>query len=175
MNFFEKSKVLTIAILGLLILNFVTLAFLIFHRPHFPFPIEPPRKEARGFLENELNLTDQQKIEFNRLREEHISTVAQIQDSIKPLKDQLFDQIKNDRVDTATVNSITSKIAENQKRIELATFYHFNKIRTLLNDEQKKKFDMVMKDMLKMTGPHPPEGPEMRPPGEMPPHFPPPR
>lgn len=170
MNFFEKSKVLTIAILGLLILNFATLGFLILHRPHLPFPMGPNRFQTHGYLAKELNLTDAQKTEFKKLREEHQANVMQLQDSIKSLKDQLFDQIKNDRVDTTMVNGIISKIADNQKRIELATFYHFSKVRTLLNDEQKQKFDKVMKDMSKMVGPHPPEGP-----GMMHPDMPPPR
>ncbi len=162
MNFFEKSKVLTIAVIGLLVLNFATLAFLVFHKPQMPFPMGMPRKEAHEHLGKMLNLNDTQKEQINKLREEHAKTISQIQDTIKTLKDQLFDQLKTGKQDSSMVNNITSKIAENQKHIEMATFYHFAKMRALLSDEQKSKFDNIMNDMLKMVGPHPPDGPMMR-------------
>lgn len=160
MNFFEKSKILTIAILGLLILNFATLALLIFHRPHVQFPMEHSGFKNHGFIEKELNMTDVQKTEFNKLREEHKAAVMQIQDSIKSLKDRLLEQLKSNSPDTMLVNRIAGAIGENQKRLELATFYHFDKVRKLFNDEQREKFDKITKDMMKMMDMHPHDGHE---------------
>lgn len=46
-----------------------------------------------------------------------------------------------------------AEIGEDQKQIELITFAHFQKVRELCNDDQKKKFDEVIQEALKSMGP----------------------
>jgi Spy/CpxP family protein refolding chaperone len=109
----------------------------------------------RGFLEGQLNFTEKQKDDALKLREEHMKTMSAIQDSIHALKDKLFDLIAVTPTDSPKVSALVQAIADEQKQIELATFYHFQKIRALCDDSQKQKFDKIMKDVIKTMEMHP--------------------
>ena len=179
MNFFQKPKILTVTIIILFILNVGTIGFLIFHRP--PRPLKEfdhhekmeqremmPPPDARGFLEEQLNFNDKQKEEFSKMRDEHHKQISDIQDSIKNVKDKLFAQVSTNPINEAEINSLCTAIGEFQKRIELTTFYHFQKVRMLCDDTQKQKFDLIIKDAIKMIdmrGPQMPPGNQMPPPG----------
>lgn len=178
MDFFQKPKILTVTIIVLFLLNIGTIGFLIFHRPPRPFhdDMRQPKMEmpdlnapdARGFLEEQLNFNDKQKEDFNKLRDEHHKAVMVIQDSIRTLKDRLFDQVSITPIDETKINSICTSIGEYQKQIELTTFYHFQKVRALCDDNQKQIFDHVIKDVIKMMDIHGhqmPPGNQMMPPG----------
>ncbi len=156
MDLFQKPKILTFVIIGLLVINLGTLAFLWFHRParpdHMTMPLREmmDNKHTHGFLEDQLNFNDKQRDDLNKLKDEHHKQMADIQKSIKDLKDNLFEQLKVTPVDSAKINSIASSIGEKQKEIELVTFYHFQKVRALCNEEQKGKFDNIFKEIIKM-------------------------
>jgi protein CpxP len=150
MDFFQKPKVLTIVIIGLLVLNFGTLAFLWFHRPQKQLmEYREIRKtpSPRGFLEGQLNFSEKQKDEAMKLREEHMKTMTALQDSLHSLKNTLFDLIAVTPTDTPRVNAVVQAIGAEQQQIELSTFYHFQKIRALCDDNQKQKFDKIMKEV----------------------------
>jgi periplasmic protein CpxP/Spy len=167
MDILQKSKFLTFVVIGLLIINFGTLAFLFFKKPPLP-PIGPPPNEVRGFLEQELNMNDNQKKELDKLKEEHHSRIISLQDTIKLIKDKMFDQLSLMNVDSSLVKQFASTIGEKQTAIELITFEHFRKVRNVCDDNQKQKFDKIMKDVVRMI-----EGKKFPPPPPgMPPHPP---
>jgi periplasmic protein CpxP/Spy len=157
MDFFQKPKILTIVIIGLLVLNFATLAFLWFRRPPGIHPqflrqqmsgqMNGQMQGPRDFLIGQLNFSEKQKDDAMKLREEHMKTMSAIQDSIHMLKDNLFDLIAVTPTDSPRVNALVQSIGDEQKKIELSTFYHFQKIRALCDDNQKQKFDKIMKDV----------------------------
>ena len=155
MDFFQKPKILTIVIIGLLVINLGTLGFLWFHKApifHHEFPPFGEMRgpgEMKGFLEDQLNLNDKQREEFNSLREEHHKEIMVIQDSIRTLKDRMFEQLSANPPDSLKTNSIAGAIGENQKRIELLAFGHFQKVRSICDDNQKQKFDKITKDIVR--------------------------
>jgi len=180
MDIFQKPKILTYIIIALLLLNFGTLAFLWFHKPPKPNrefveqhemnkPGEMNRLgEMRGFLEDQLNFNDKQREEFNKLRDEHHKALMVIQDTIKSLKDRMFDQLILNSQDSLKVNSLAASIGDAQKQIELITYNHFQKVRALCDNEQKQKFDKIMKDVVRALDMRPPhDGMEMHHPPEM--------
>jgi len=175
MDFFQKPKILTVVIIGLLVLNFATLAFLWFRRSPGMHPqflrqqmsgqMNGHMQGPRDFLMGQLNFTEKQKGDAVKLREEHMKTMTAIQDSIHSLKDKLFDLIAVTPTDSPKVSALVQAIGDEQKQIELATFYHFQKIRALCDDNQKQKFDKLMKDVIKTMGMNP-GGKHMGPPME---------
>ena len=52
----------------------------------------------------------------------------------------------------------------NQKAIEMATFYHFEEVRSICTPDQQKMFDEVIKEALRMMSPPPPGPPHGGPP-----------
>ena len=175
MNYFDKPKLLTGIIIALLVLNFGILAFMWFHisRLHrslihenhdMPPPHEqmerfhsgPPAGDVKGFLINELKLNPKQQEEIEKLRVEHFNSVKQIKDDMRKNKDELYRLYSNSQMDTNRINQLAENISNEQKQIELNTFYHFRKVRDLCDDNQKKKFDEIIGEVLKMMAPLPP-------------------
>lgn len=156
MDFFQKPKLLTFTIIGLFILNLATLGYLWFSRPHGllqPRNMNPRMEQRGGFLEEQLNLNDNQRDEFLKLKEEHHKLAEPLQDSIHILKDRMFDIISSGQADTLKAGEIARSIGECQKQLELVAFNHFSKMRGICDDNQKQKFDKVMKNVMMMVGP----------------------
>jgi protein CpxP len=174
MNYFDKPKIMGILILLLLVLNFGTLAFMWFNKPFHPPGMEmrrdgppPPGNEGERpgeFLIHELNLSQNQLADFIKLRDEHQNAIKQVLEDTKKNKDDLFKMLSAPQVDSVKLNQLTDNIAKDQKQLELATFNHFQKVRVMCDDNQKKKFDEIIGDVLKMMA-GPPPGPKGPPPG----------
>ena len=199
MNFFDKNRILAIAVVALLIINIALLAFLWTNRP--PKPPFPPDRERgekmdkdrmqkdgrpedpgfdkkipapggpKEFLKHELNFTDKQNQDYEKLIEQHQSDIRAIREKMMKDRDNFWNGLSATKGDS--VNISASIIGEDQKQLELVTFNHFKKVRDLCTDDQKKKFDKVINDALRMMagpGGPPPGGPEHDgPPKGMPP------
>ena len=180
MNFFEKPKILTYTIIALFLLNFGTLAFMWLHKPPPPPEFErregPPGHEMgqehdrrdgerpADFISHELNFSQQQKADFEKLKQEHQTVMKQAHDDMKKNKDEIFSYISKGQNDSVKVNQLADNIAKDQKQIELATYNHFQKVRALCDDNQKKKFDEIIGEVLRMMAPPDPDRHEPPPP-----------
>ncbi|HMS66125.1 MAG TPA: Spy/CpxP family protein refolding chaperone [Ignavibacteria bacterium] len=177
MNYFDKNKLLTAAVIVLLITNIGILSLLWFDRspvnsfeknshgkrpPGERMPPQdgiprpdrmPPGDGPKDFIIRELNLNEKQIEEFGNLVKEHQTEMRELKDKIRNEKEELWDSMSGKATDKNSVERITSEIGNNQKQIELITLRHFQKVRDLCNDDQKKKFDEIIKDVLRMMGP----------------------
>lgn len=151
----EKNKFFAIIIIFLLLLNLGTLSFLFIksgnekHHPHHG------RQDPGEFLINELGLDEQQKVEFNKLKEEHHSQMKALQDSIK-VQRELLPNIIDSGNDSLAV-AVSNKIGSYQQRVEYATYAHFKKVKSICTQDQRSRFKNVIEDMLKMMA-APPKG-----------------
>jgi Spy/CpxP family protein refolding chaperone len=157
----NKSRIWLIIVVALLLANTAVLVTLWMKKP----PAPPPGGSAKDFLVSELKLTVEQQKQFDALREDHQKNTRAVMEGMKDLKDALAEKISAGETDTAGLDSLTKTISEKERQRDLATFYHFRAFRAILSNDQKEKFDKILKQVLRMmTGPQrPPEGP---PPGE---------
>jgi periplasmic protein CpxP/Spy len=149
----EKSKLLWIAVFGLLILNFFILGFIWFHHP---LEGQMEHHNVADFLIHELNLNNEQVKQFDLLKNAHHEKIEEIQHDLHNLHDNYFALIKTDNLDSLKVKSIAEDMSRKQEEIELVTFYHFSDVRKLCDADQKKKFDLIIDDAMRMMAPHPP-------------------
>jgi periplasmic protein CpxP/Spy len=157
----NKSRIWLIIVVLLLLANTAVLAMLWMKKP----PSPPPGGSAKDFLVSELKLSSEQQKQFDALRESHQKNIRVIMEGMKDLKDALAEKISAEKTDTAWLDALTKAISEKERQRDLATFYHFRSFRSILSDEQKQKFDKILKQVLRMmTGPQPP--PQGPPPGE---------
>jgi Spy/CpxP family protein refolding chaperone len=172
----NRSRVWIIIVVALLLVNTAVLAMLWFKRP----PEGPPPGGAKDFIVKELGLTADQQKKFDELRKDHQDDIKRIMEGMRELKDELAEKITASQVDSAALNTLTSRISEKERPRDPSTFYHFRSIRAILNATQQQKFDKILKQVLRMMvpgGQRPPQGPPGRegagrPPGdsgEMPP------
>jgi Spy/CpxP family protein refolding chaperone len=158
MDFLIKSKILYIIIGILIVLNILSIGTLWVWKikdRHHPPPMSQSHmpKDGKMFLMKELNLSKTQSDEMDKLRDEHFKKVGPIVENIHKLKDELFAQMP--LKDSNKSVEITNKIGAKQAELELETFNHFQKVRNILDDSQKQKFDILIKDIVKPEGPPP--------------------
>lgn len=166
METISKNKLLFTIIVILVLINISTLSLVWYGRfkqPPFPPPPPPmmeprdgPPPEGKAFLKEQLKLTDAQMEAIDKIREAHISQIRKIKEDMKGLKDKLFSNLKNPGADTNTIRDITNQIGNIEARVDIITFDNFREVRKICTDEQKKKFDEIILDVMKMGAP--PEG-----------------
>jgi len=155
-NSMNKTKFLAIGIAVLLLLNAVTL-FILFHM-HFAQK-QHADHEGEGpanFIVDQLRLDANQQKQFADLRHHHQDFARKTHEESKKLHDAYFELLKMDNPDNTKVDSIASLMAAHQKESELFTFDHFQKLRAICRDDQKKLFDETIDDIAKMVGGGPP-------------------
>ena len=158
MKYFNKGTGYIITIVVLVILN-VALLFSFWYKEkpdrHFGKRTPPPGKEARmGHLfEKKLGLNAAQKKQYKTLREAHFEYARNAKREIHDLRNDLFLQIHNGE-ETAKADSIATLIGKKEGALEKETFYHFRQLRAICSDEQKPKFDQLMKNVLRRMDRH---------------------
>jgi Spy/CpxP family protein refolding chaperone len=155
MSYFTKERSLYLIIIILVLLNIVTLGSMwLWKIREKPGLLPPPPENFDGmrFLVKELKLTPAQREKFIESRDNHFKLVSKLSDEIRINKELLFSMVEIPSPDTNKVNEVTSKIGELQKQIDIETFKHFAKLQSVCNDEQKKKFGTLIKEVLKRMG-----------------------
>jgi len=146
----QREKFLKRIIALLVLINIATLAFMWMQQDK-----QQPRGEgALEYLTKELKLSDAQQQQFKALRDEHRASHKTLRKKRKKLHDDFFDALKGN--DSLLVDRLADSIAAFQKVQELSTFYHFKKIRAICREEQKKKFDELIKETMMKMAPPPP-------------------
>jgi len=169
----NKQKLLSNLFIALVILNLITIGFIWFH-------YEKENKKAsnddtfdvKTFIITKLGFDEKQASEFDILRREHFETVQKLNQEIRKEKEAMFNNLKNNKSDTAIAYQHISRIMMLENQVEKLTFDHFQKVRALCNPEQEKIFDMVIQDILRNMN-NPPNGPNHGPPSMRPPGGPP--
>lgn len=151
-----KLNWLVALVLLLALLNIVLLAFIWLRKEPRP-PMPPPQGDAREQLIQELDLNTTQVHQFDSLRHIHFNQVNQYKETMRGLKDELFNRLKTG----AAPDSTAAAIGALQTKIETATFQHFYALRTICTPAQQQKFDAVIQQVLRNMAPRG-EGPSPR-------------
>ncbi len=143
----SANKILTIAVVVLLLLNVVLVVFLVRARNHHEGK-RSERGSAFEMLAKEVNLTDQQKKDFEELKEAHFKMIRPLFDSIKAAKAAYFGLIKESQVSDSLMDVYGKRITDLQADADKMTFAHFQRVRKLFHGDQQKKFDEFVQKMV---------------------------
>src|SRR5215212_2261865 len=153
----NKMRFLTLSVILLLILNAISL-FILFQTHMKQGGLHHEGKEGHAnYIIHELKLDDQQQNRFAELRDKHHDMMRTIHEEDKALHDSYFSLLKTDKPDKVKVDSVSSLIGEQQRKMATTTFDHFRELRTICRDDQKKLFDNTIDEIVKMMGRHPME------------------
>ncbi len=156
----EKTKLLTISVIGLLLLNLGTLGFLFMsgHRGHRPPPPEgmghPPR--PREIIIEKLHFDVAQQKEYDKLIEWHHSEISRLDSSIRQTKNDLYAQLSEPQVNVKTKDSLAALLATYQKQIEETHFKHFEDIKKLCHPNQMEDFKGLTEELGRIFAPNKP-------------------
>lgn len=164
MNNTTKSRLLTLAIILLLLANLATLTIFWLNKEGKLKP--PPQQQTGGpfaFLVKELALDSAQTLAYSKIRNEHQQQVESYRGEIRKSKDALFDLLKGTNSNDSSLEIALNTIAEKEKAFDKVVFLHFQKVRALCNEKQQQKFDEIIQQALRMMpaanqqrqGPHP--------------------
>ncbi len=155
----NNTKFLKVIIFLLLLINISTIAFMWFNRPQ-------PKDNVGDFFAKELHFTEKQKEQFIILRDEHREQRQSLRAENKEKHDAYFDLLKNPTTDSVAIKRAVSELLKIKEKEELGTFYHFQKVRTICDENQKEKFDEIIGEASRMMAPRPPRGGQGPPRGE---------
>jgi protein CpxP len=155
MNTLFRNKILTGLVILLLIANITTiLMFWMGMRKHHP----RPHQQAQEYIIKELAFNDAQQKQYKEMVNEHRRQSGSLNEEIRNYKDSFFNMLALDNMNDSSKNNKASRIASLNQQLDILTFEHFKKVRTICNPDQQRKFDKIIKDVLRMmAGPAPPD------------------
>lgn len=150
----SRTKLLTIAVLGLLIINLTTLIFMFANKPedhhglkgNHPHKSEGPKQLIIDFL----NFNSEQQKQYEIIIEEHQSKTKEIKKSLKVLRESLYNELRNNTINNNKVDSIIQKIAENHQNFEHLNFEHFQKIKSICKPNQTELFKDLTEELINL-------------------------
>ena len=164
MDFFAKNRMLFWLIVVLVLLNVVTLTSFWLRRPLAgPAGGLQGRPGGQQIMEAQLHLTDEQALQFERLRREHFQRTRPLQDQAHKLRMDLLDEIFAPEPNEARIEALTAEIGDRQTEFERQLFQHFRQLKDVCNADQVAQLKRMLADLLKATRPGDPRRPPNRP------------
>lgn len=164
MNYFARNKFLVMAFVVLITLNVATLTtFWLLKEKRTDLPVTP-RSGVLDFLVKELQFDSVQKQKLMQLREKHQQQIMDIRKENRELKDAFFELLQQPDIADSAVEKAAQASLVYDVQAEIFTFRHFQQIRSMCSDAQKKKFDAIIKQVLRMMAPPQRGGPQRQPP-----------
>jgi len=158
----EKTKLLTFTVIGLLVLNFATLGFLLVSGPkgHKP-PHDRPegRPNPKEIIIEKLHFDASQQKEYDKLIQWHRGEIDRLDKGIREAKNNLYALLRENQIDTKVKDSLLAQINANQKQIEATHFKHFEDIKKLCHKEQLENFANLTEELSRIFAPSKPPRP----------------
>ncbi len=159
----EKTKLLTITVIGLLVLNLATLGFLFIsgpkgHKP--PHDLPEGRQIPREIIINRLHFDVNQQKDYDKIIQWHRGEIKKLDSEIREAKIELYSQLKESQLDLKVKDSLIAVINTNQKQIEITHFKHFEEVKKLCNKDQLEDFNELTEELSKLFSPNKPPRPK---------------
>ncbi len=100
------------------------------------------RSDGANRLYEELDLSEDQKEQFETLRKEYFDKVFKINKELDDIRRHLSNK------DSKITDSLFEEMGSRKTLLEKETFMHFKNLREVCDEEQKAKFDTVHKRMM---------------------------
>jgi protein CpxP len=146
----NKTKLLTLAVIALFIINILTISFLFFKKG--PRPNEGKRPRPREIVINKLGFDAQQIETYELLINDHKSNIGELDDKIKDAKNDLYQQLA--LLDNKkTTDSILNTLSKYKSQIEILHYNHFLDIKKLCKPEQLDSYNDLTMELAKIFAP----------------------
>jgi periplasmic protein CpxP/Spy len=143
----NKIKLLSIAVIGLLLLNLGILGFLYLRQQRHARPHDGrPQREPREVVIERLNLDKDQIAKYDALIKVHRQQRAAANEKIHTMKSALFASVPDGS--TVARDSILTLLIAEERQLELVHYNHFTDIKKLCKPDQQRAFEDLSKDML---------------------------
>lgn len=151
----ERTKLLTITVIGLLLLNLATLGFLFMNGPKGHRPTHGGRPEPKEIIIEKLHFDANQQKEYDKLITWHHGEITRLDDAMRRAKNDLYSGLSKDRIDAQAKDSLINVINSSQKQIEETHFKHFEDIKKLCHKDQMDDFNELTEELSRIFTPKP--------------------
>ncbi len=155
MDIFKQKRYLIFVIILLVILNLSTLLMLWIGRPlHLsakegPVSTEHEKARVQQLLKDELEFDETQIKQYLKMRHEHHEQAQQLNDDIRNLKKQMFDEVLQDKPQPILSDSLLILVQEKQADLEKLTFRHFLNLKKLCKPKQQDKLKLLIHEVFR--------------------------
>lgn len=139
----NKTKLLSIAVIALLLLNFGILSFLFITKGHRP----NDRRMPREIVIEKLHFDKNQIVAYEKIIAIHQKTIRDLDNSIRATKNELYQLLNSDKIDSAQKDSLLLELASYQKQIETTHFNHFLEIKKICKKEQLSHYNDLTEEL----------------------------
>jgi periplasmic protein CpxP/Spy len=157
MNRPPRQKWLLILVAILLLTNIATLSIYWFKKPDHeggPGRDGGNREKKMGqFMVDQLKFDATQEAIYWKLRDSMMVIQKPVMDSIRNAKKRFFDLLNQSETTDSMLMTHSNEIAEMQKKLDIVTFRHFQKVRAICRPDQLQKFDTVIKEIVNRMTP----------------------
>ena len=143
----NKTKVLGFAVIALLVLNFGILAFLFLSKNDDG---TRGRKMPRAIVIEKLHFDENQIVEYDKIIKIHQDNIRSLDDSIRNAKNELYQLLNSENINSVQKDSLFLKLADYQKQIETTHFNHFQEIKKLCKKEQLSDYKNLTEELSKI-------------------------
>jgi protein CpxP len=151
----ERTKLLTITVIGLLLLNLATLGFLFLNGPKPGRLPHEGRREPKEIIIEKLHFDAQQQKEYAKLIQWHRGEINQLDDNIRQVKNDLYSGLSEKEINVKTKDSLITLLNSYQKQIEETHFKHFEDIKKLCKPQQQEDFEILTEELSRIFAPKP--------------------
>lgn len=144
----SNNKILSIAVALLLITNIALVIFMLKGKNEPDSKRSGSKGDPFENMAKELKMTEEQKKEHLRFRDEYFKIVRPLFDSVRSAKSAFFALVKDSTVTDSMMNVYNKKHSDIQYTIDSLTFKHFYRVRALYAGEQQKKYDEMVQKMM---------------------------
>lgn len=151
----ERTKLLTITIIGLFLINLATLGFLFLNGPKpggMPHEGRPLPKEI---IIDKLHFDANQQKEYEKLIFWHRGKIDELDSAIRETKNELYSILGEEKTDNNVKTRLITRLNQYQKQVEETHFKHFEDIKKLCKPEQKEEFEALTEELSRIFAPGP--------------------
>jgi len=141
----KKTNFLKLSLIGLLLLNLSTLSFIILKDNKS----DENRKSNKPdqLIINKLEFDTDQENRYKKSIQKHCQQINIIQETILNYKNNLYTKLKNNSNSKTQIDSLISKINEQQKNIELINYNHFLEIKEICSQKQIPAYNELVNEL----------------------------
>ena len=113
---------------------------------------ERERSTVTEMLQDEVGFNEDQTAKYKELKDKQRERIRPMYDNMRKAKDSLFRLLSYPDTPDSLLNKAAEVIAQRQKELDIETFNHFRRVRTLCTPAQLPQYDSLVLRLLRKMG-----------------------
>ena len=148
-----RNRNLLIIIGVLLLTNVAVLIYFLGQKRHSGMEQrERERSTVTEMLQDEVGFNEEQTAKYKELKDKQREKIRPMYDNMRKAKDSLFRLLSYPNTPDSVLHRAAEVIAQRQKELDMETFNHFKRVRTLCTPDQLPQYDSLVLRLLRKMG-----------------------